>query len=533
MVTAACLFMRQADQRIKKVVIVGGGSAGWITAGLLAARHPSTGPGSVEVMVIESPDVSTIGVGEGTWPTMRGTLQKIGIDEEAFIRRCQASLKQGTRFNGWVTGALDDVYYHPFSVPAGYPSAEVVPTWQARHDAISFAQAVTPQARVCDHGLSPKRADMPAYAHVLNYGYHLDAGQFAEMLKEHCTQQLGVCHLLDHVTGIRGSPDENIQGLVMAQSGLVEADLFIDCTGQAAMLIEGHYGIGLSLQDHVLFNNRAWASQVPYREPTGEIQSQTNATAQEAGWVWDIGLATRRGIGYVYSSEHVNDDEALETLWRYLHAQDNVELRDVQPRPLQFTPGYRQQFWHKNCVAVGMSAGFIEPLEASALVMIELAADLIAEDLPATHETMSLVARRFNDTFTYRWERIIDFLKLHYVLSRRNDSQYWVDHRDANSMSDRLRDLLTLWQHQIPSPRDFPQIHEIFSAASYQYVLYGMGFKTQARHRNDGDQQAELAERLIRETAKHTRQLVSDLPSNRAFQQVLLAAGAPKRASIA
>lgn len=514
-------FMRQAEKKVSHIIIVGGGSAGWITAGLLASRYHPAAVSGVQVTVIESPDVKTIGVGEGSWPTMRATLRKIGINESEFIARCAVSLKQGTRFHGWVNGRSDDVYYHPFSVPVGFPHTEVVPFWQEQKDKISFAHAVTAQASVCDHGQGPKQATTPDYAHVLNYGYHLDAGQFAEMLKAHCVEKLGVHHILDHVVEVKGARDENIQGLVLATQGPIEADLYIDCTGQAAMLIEGHYGVELEAQDHVLFNDRAWAAQVPYDRSNGFIQSQTNSTAQEAGWIWDIALTTRRGIGYVYSSKHSDDERALETLWQYLRAQQGVDLGEVQPRPLAFEPGYRKAFWRHNCVAVGMSAGFIEPLEASALVMIELAANQIAEELPATHDLMPVVAERFNQAFSYRWGRIIDFLKLHYILSQRRDTPYWVDHRNPASMPDRLSHLMALWQHQVPGPRDFPQIDEIFSAASYQYVLYGMGFETQVRPRGDVSARRETAHQAFRDVSKLTQQLMAELPDNRLFQQQL------------
>ena len=500
---------------IRNIVVVGGGSAGWLTAGLLASAYPAAAEGGVSVTLIESPDVSTIGVGEGTWPTMRATLRRIGLSESEFLSTCSASLKQGTRFRGWVTGASDDVYYHPFSVPAGYPATTLVPFWQEHRDRVSFANAVSPQARVCDRRLAPKQAATPEYAHVVNYGYHLDAGKFAELLKKHCTEKLKVRHLIDHVTGIEGSPDEDIRALETARSGLIEGDLFIDCTGQAALLLGRHYRIGYVDKDHVLFNDRALAAQIPYAEATSPIESQTNSTARNGGWVWDIGLSSRRGIGYVYSSRHSSDEQALAVLRDYLRAQTPVDPETVEPRQLKFRPGYRERFWHRNCVAVGMSAGFIEPLEASALVMIELAAGMIADELPATRASMDISAERFNDSFRYRWERIIDFLKLHYVLSRRDDSQYWRDNRDPDSIPERLQHLLALWQHQVPGPRDFPRIDEIFSAASYQYVLYGMGFATHARQRANFDAERAQAYRQFQEVERLSRRLLGQLPDNR------------------
>lgn len=503
-----------------RVVIVGGGSAGWITAGLLASRQGTAVGGDLDVTLIESPDVRTIGVGEGTWPTMRATLRQIGISESAFIEHCSAAFKQGTRFAGWVTGDADDVYYHPFSAPAGYPRFDVVPHWQKRRDEVSFVDAVTPQGKACDLALAPKDAGAPEYAALLNYGYHLDAGKFAELLQLHCTEQLGVRHVRDHVTGVRGTPEEDIQGLETKENGCLEADLFVDCTGMASLLLGQHYGVPFIDRSDVLFNDRALAVQVPYAAPDAPVASQTISTAQDAGWIWDIGLTSRRGVGYTYSSRHCDSDSATQTLRAYLRRTGAPDPDAVSPREIVFQSGHRERFWHRNCVAVGLSAGFLEPLEASALVLIELSAGMIAERLPADRESMDLVAGRFNETFRYRWDRIIEFLKLHYVLSRRTGSAYWDDHRDPATIPERLQELLILWRHHFPRPNDFDRMDEVFSAASYQYVLYGMGFETRGRQPIAG--QEDEARQLFRTNQAQVRELLHRLPDHRA----LLANGA-------
>ena len=185
------------------------------------------------------------------------------------------------------------------------------------------------------------------------------------------------------------------------------------------------------------------------------------------------------------------------------------------PRKIGFRPGHREKFWHRNCVAVGMSAGFLEPLEASALVLVELAAKMISEELPANRGVMDIVAKRYNEKFLYRWDRIIDFLKLHYVLSKRSDSEYWKDNRRDESIPESLRELLELWQYHVPGQRDFPQNEEVFSAASYQYVLYGMGFETHARASSRQSENAEKAQQLFVENIKKANQIVANLPDNR------------------
>ena len=503
------------NDSIKRIIIVGGGSAGWLSAGLLASEHIARSGRDVSVTLIESPDVKTIGVGEGTWPTMRSTLQKIGLSETEFLTACCASFKQGTKFVGWVTGEQDDTYYHPFTVPAGYASLNLVPFWQTRRDSISFVDAVSVQGRVCDHDLAPKQATTPEYAAVVNYAYHLDAGKFAELLQRHCTEKLGVRHVLDHVTAINGVQGGDIESLSTAGSGDIEGDLFIDCTGMASMLLGKHFGIGYRDRSHVLFNDSALALQVPYADQGGPIASQTISTAQSAGWIWDIALTTRRGIGYTYSSRHTTDDAAEAELRAYVERLPGMETGSLSPRKITFRPGHREKFWHRNCVAVGMAAGFLEPLEASALVLVELAGKMISEELPVSRTVMDIVAKRYNDVFLYRWDRIIDFLKLHYVLSKRSDSDYWVDNRDPETIPESLQQLLRLWRYQPPWHNDFAQREEIFSSASYQYVLYGMGFESAARQSAPDSSRAGEAERLFAENSQAADKVVANLPGNR------------------
>ncbi len=483
---------------IEHIVIVGGGSAGWLSAGVIAAEHPH-----LSVTLIESPDVAPIGVGEGTWPTMRDTLRKIGVSESDFFRECDAAFKQGSKFSGWVTGQADDYYFHPFVLPQGYGEANLAARWQARHPGVPFADLVSFQPHLCAHGKAPKQAGTPEYAAVANYGYHLDAGKFGLFLRKHCIDKLGVRFIADHVTSIDSHENGDIASLQTRHNGALAGDLFIDCTGMQSLLLGKHFGVEFLSQKHVLFNDSALAIQIPYPQEDSPIASQTTSTAQSAGWIWDIGLPTRRGIGHVYSSAHTSDEAAELALRKYIGQGDIAT-----PRKLSFQPGYRRQFWHRNCVAIGLSAGFIEPLEASALALVELSAAMVSDEMPATRAVMEIVARRFNEAFTYRWERVIDFLKLHYVLSKRTDSDYWMDNR---ATPERLDELLTLWRHRPPSRTDFGRIDEVFPSASYQYVLYGMGFRTEHIAGN----KAEQADGYFREAAALTAKMLGALPANR------------------
>ena len=500
---------------VKRIVVVGGGAAGWITAGLVAAEHNAASKSGVHVTLIESPDVGPIGVGEGTWPTMRSTLATLGIRETDFVRECDASFKQGTRFDRWCAGTTGDVYYHPFTLPNGYMQTNLVDSWLAAGAGVPFADAVSAQSHLCARGLAPKQAATPEYAAVVNYGYHLDAGKFATLLQKYCTQSLGVRHILDHVTGVNSEEDGNIASLDCKAHGRIEGDLFVDCTGFASLLLGKHFGVPFVSRKHNLFIDTALAAQVPYADENAPIDSQTISTAQSSGWIWDIGLSSRRGVGYVFSSAHTSDADAERELRAYLAPSLGDDAESVSLRRIPINPGHRSEFWHKNCVAVGMASGVLEPLEASALVMVELSAKMISEQLPATLETMPIVAKRFNETFTYRWDRIIDFLKLHYVLTGRTDADFWVDNRDERSVPDSLAEGLALWRHRVPWHADFPQVDEVFSSASYQYVLYGMGFLTEAGTTTRRRADAAETERLFAEVATKTRQMVAGLPTNR------------------
>jgi len=495
---------------IREIVVVGGGTAGWLTAGTIAARHQGRMKSGFKVTLVESPDIKIIGVGEGTWPTLRTTLEKMGVSETDLFRHCDAAFKQGARFARWTTGEEDDGYYHPLMLPQGFHQVNMVPHWLAKDGGRSFCDYVTPQGALCDDGLAPKTITTPEYQAVANYAYHLDAGKFAPFLQKHCTEKLGVHHVLADVAKVNQADNGDITSLSLKQGGELKGDLFVDCTGFSCLLLGKTLGIPFKDCSDILFCDTALALQIPYATPDDPMASHTISTAHSAGWTWDIGLPARRGVGYVYSSRHISEDEATEELLRYIGPQ----AKGLTPRKIPIRGGYRETCWKNNCVAVGLAAGFLEPLESSAIVLVELSAKLIAEQMPANREVMDIVARRFNEVSQYRWGRIIDFLKLHYVLTKRPE-KFWQDNTDPATVPDRLQDLLKLWKHQPPWFLDeFDRLEEVFPAASYQYVLYGMGFRT-AVDPNDNEPTEDLAQQQAGENAAMTRKLRSQLPRNR------------------
>lgn len=505
--------MSALEQPVKRVLIAGGGTAGWITAGVLAARYPRRGPEGIEITLLESPARPPIGVGEGTWPTLRTTLQQIGISETDLLRQCDASFKQGSQFNGWMDGDERHGYLHPFTAPAALPGEMLAPHWIEDPPA-AFAEAVCYQSAPALQGCAPKLITTPEYAGLANYAYHLDAGKFAGLLKEHCTARLGVRHVLDEIIDVESAEDGDIRRLRTRAGAALEADLYVDCTGLASRLIGQHFGRTLLSRRDVLFVDRAWATQAPHADEAAPIASLTLSTARRAGWIWDIALPHRRGIGHAYASGYLSDEAALEELRDYLRAR-GLLADTLAFRRLEINPGFREEFWVRNCVAVGLSAGFLEPLEASAIVMVELSAQMIANLLPRARAAMHHAGTVFNRAFRYRWERVVEFLKLHYALSRRDDSDFWRDNRRPGSLPEELAERLAYWRSQCPGQDEFLHREEVFSAASYQYVLYGMGFETAPAPWVLNEHARALAREQLAATSRRARELCAQLPSNR------------------
>lgn len=495
---------------VKHVVILGGGTAGWISAGLIASKLMPANQ-KTSVTLIESKNIAAIGVGEGTWPTMRSTLKKIGISETDLITECDATFKQASKFVDWVNGFENDYYYHPFNSTKGYPHINLAPYWQSENvSQNSFSNAVSCQQALCEKGLAPKYLTTAEYKDIANYGYHIDAAKFSTLLKKHCVSKLAIQHIEDDVVGVNKNAQGAIHSLTTKENGQISGDLFIDCSGFSSTLLGKAMQVPFISKQEQLFTDSALVVQVPYREVDSPIPCYTQSTAKQSGWIWDIGLSTRRGVGYVYSSKYASDEQAEKTLRNYL----GPEANHLKTRKIEFKVGHREVFWRKNCVAVGLSAGFLEPLEASALMFVETSAAMIADQFPACTKVMEQTAERFNQAFLHRWNGVIDFLKLHYVLSKRTEP-FWTDNRRAESISKTLQSQLALWEFQAPSDYDFPSQFDVFRAPSYQYVLYGMGYKTNFSSSEYLLNEGEKATRAFNLKAKEQTNLCTNLPMHR------------------
>lgn len=498
-------------QRRRSILIVGGGTAGWLTAAYLAKALRVDEQAHLTITVLESPEIGIVGVGEATFPTIRNTLRFLGIDEARFIRETSATFKQGIRFVDWAEnpkGERHHSYFHPFEAPFSTDGTSLAPYWLLQNEAgrAPFAEAVTIQARVADAQRAPKRPHESDFSGPLNYAYHFDAAKLAGVLAERA-RELGVRHLQGALSEVVLDETGAIEHLVCPQHGDLTADLYVDCTGFRAELIGKALGSPFKSCKPILFTDRAMACRAPYDRPDAPIQSYTVATAHEAGWIWDIALAGARGVGCVYSSDHMDDDRAEAVLRDYLGGAE------IQTRKLSFDAGYREKQWIRNCVAVGLSAGFLEPLESTGVVLIEAAVAMIAEFFPHSGP-VDAPAKRFNDLMTARFDNIIVFLKLHYALSRRTEP-FWRDNTDPASIPERLAELLEQWRWRPPSRFDFILDLETFAFFNYQYILYGMGFQTDLTGGAAEFPDVAGAARLFAKIRGFADRATLDLPSHR------------------
>jgi len=496
------------NQLIKHIVIVGGGTAGWLTAAILASDRSVKS--LLKISLVEDPNEPPIGVGEGTWPSMRSTLKNIGISETEFIKCCNVSFKQGTQFISWLHGK-NEKYFHPFSYPVGYPNINI-----ARYlKPDNFAQLVCEQEFLCRNNLSAKQITTPEYGYIANYGYHLDSVKFSQFLKEFCLKNFGISHYLGKVKNIINNKFDDIE-YIETNDHKIKGDLFIDCTGLSSLLIGKHYNIPLQKQSHFLFNDRVLAVQVPFGEDD-TISSTTISTAQSAGWIWDIHLPNRRGIGYVHSSAFISLEQAYRELTQYLAKTLKLEqIEKLSVRNLNLNPGYRTKCWYQNCIAIGLSGGFVEPLEASSLVLVELAAQFLSSNMPNNRLMASVISQKFNQYINHQWSLIIAFLKLHYVLNQRTNSPYWNEHKKKETIPESLREQLNLWKYQPPWHLDQKSSHDLFPPVSFQYILYGMNFQhqpinTQYFKQNELNQ----VKHLLLQVKDKTHQMAQALPTNR------------------
>ena len=446
-----------------------------------------------------------IGVGEATVPTLVNTLRQLGVGEHEFLRATDATFKQGIKFIGW-TAEAGHSYYHVFDRHQAADHQMSGLRWATSARSIPFAYYVSPQPALCDLNKAPRRVWDPEYCGAFLYAYHLDAERFADYLRD-LGRARGIAHVVDDAVDVSlRSPD--LIARVRGRNGSeIAADYFIDCTGFARVLASRLSGFEFVPFGEWLICDRAVALQVPYTQdrPAG-IVPFTKATAMSAGWAWDIGLQSRRGTGYVYSSRHISDDDAE----RELRTKEGPGAVGLDARRLKFNLGRLARPWVGNCVAIGLSGGFIEPMESTGIYLIEYAARTFCELLPLFGNSQ-LLSERFNQLMAEQYAEVLDFINIHYVLSDRSDTPFWRDASSTERITKSNEARLELWMEKMISPSDLPNAQQLFGYQNYEYCVYGLGCAPPALHNSDA------AIRPVPPVTRAVEQLSRLLPTQRDY----------------
>lgn len=487
---------------MRRVLIVGGGSAGWMTAAYLNGALNSRGQNpTVEITLLESPDIPRISVGEATVPSIGHLLSVIGINEMDFMKAANATFKQSIRYQNWLHND-QSYYHHPFSRYRVKPIDRTGRAWLNSDRSIPFMETVSAQPVICDMARAPVmlgRWDMGA---PLTYAFHMNAQKFADYLREF-SKARGVTHISANMTSVSLTDTGFIDTVATDTGETLKADLYVDCTGFRAKLIGEALGVGYEDYSNWLFCDQALVARIPYTDYyPGFVRPYTTATALNAGWTWDIPMQDQRSVGYVHSSRYTDADSAEKELRAY----EGGHGETLDPRLIKFHVGQRNKAWEKNCIAIGLSGGFIEPLESTGLYLSDLGAVMLAEHFPYSDDSMEAMSFRFNRIVSNRYFEILDFINMHYCLTRRTDTEFWRDVQKPEHITDRLKAKFEYWKLKPPSASDFEdQFLPTFSAGmqpaaantsgdtrqaidtaglwnheSYEAIMYGMHFCGQA-----------------------------------------------------
>jgi 2-polyprenyl-6-methoxyphenol hydroxylase-like FAD-dependent oxidoreductase len=467
---------------VRHVCVVGGGTAGWMTALLLA--RTSYGP-RLKVTVLESPQVGIVGVGEGSTPWLRGFFDSVDIEESEWMPVCNATYKNGVTFADWSTKPGCESYFHPFaSMLDNMTMGHFLHNVHARLDGVDVdahpdRYFIAAELARTDKGPKP----VHQFPFDVWYGYHFDSVLLGQFLGRKCVER-GVRHLERHVTQVLLDERGDIDRLQLEGGDALEADFFVDCTGFASLLIGKALHTPFQSFSENLFNDAAVAMPTPLSGPIG---SRTVSTALKHGWTWKIPLTNRHGNGYVYSTAHCSADQAETELRAHLGLLD----ADVKPVHLKMRVGSMARHWNRNCVAIGLSQGFIEPLEATALLLVQRTAMALVEALEGG-DLGEATQARFNAAMHKHFEGTRDFIVAHYKTNSRTDTDYWRANAANTRLSDPLRELLGTWLARQPLVGGLQKgrFGYGFSTMSWYALLAGVGVFPEEDLRPAGPAQA-------------------------------------------
>ena len=480
---------------VKKVVIAGGGTAGWVAAAALIKQLGKL----IDVVLIESDQIGTVGVGEATIPPMRVFHSLLGIDEQEFMRETEAVFKLGIKFRNW--GQLGDEYIHPFGTTGqGSFLADFQHFWL-------HGKSKGINAEFGDYSLEIQAAKANKFAtsknNTINFAYHLDATRYAQFLRKF-SEKLGVKRIEGKIQQVQQHSDGDIKALLLESGEVVVGDLFIDCTGFHGLLIDKTLKVPYEDWTHWLPCDGAIAIQTESVEPP---KPYVTCTAHGAGWQWHIPLQHRVGNGNVFCSQFMSDDQAIE------YITNNVKGKIItKPRVIKYKTGRRKVFWDRNCIALGLSSGFVEPLESTSIYMFMNGIVRLMKMFPFNGVTQTSIDE-YNQQSIAELENIRDFIILHYHATSREDSEFW---RYCKYMS--VPDSLS---HRIEMFRDnalaFQGERELFRLESWTHVMLGQGIMPKNYHsvfKTMSDE--ELVSHLANIRNKIT-ETVAKLPSHHEF----------------
>lgn len=465
---------------IHSVVIVGGGTAGWMTASYLKAAFADR----IDVTLVESAAVSRIGVGEATFSTIRHFFDYLGLDEADWLPKCAGGYKLGIRFENWHGNG--EYFYHPFERLRVVDGFSLADWWLAIGDhSRPMDRQVFLTSALCEAKRSPRMMDGSLFVSGLDgslgkstlaeqraqfpYAYHFDADQVAAYLRSYATER-GVRHVVDNVQEVLQDQRGWISGVRTAEHGVLMGDLFVDCTGFRGILINKTLGTKFESFEDVLPNNRAVALRVP-RETETDMAPYTTARAMSAGWMWTIPLFRRNGNGYVYSDQFITPEEAEREL-REAVAPDRD---DLEANHIRMRIGRNERSWVKNCVAVGLSSAFVEPLESTGIFFIQHAIEQLVKHFPDKTFDPALI-EAYNRRINRAIDGVKEFLVLHYKASSRADTPYWKESK-VRAMPEPLAERLKLAETQLFDEETiYPHYHG-FESYSWNSMIIGLGYR--------------------------------------------------------
>jgi len=483
------------NNSVKKVVIAGGGTAGWVAAAALSKQLGKL----LDVVLVESDQIGTVGVGEATIPPMRTFHSLLGIDEQEFMRATNAVFKLGISFKNW--GQIGDEYIHPFgSTGQGSYLADFQHFWL-------HGKSKGIHAEFGEYSLEVQAAKANKFAISkkgnINYAYHLDATRYAQFLRQF-SEKHGAKRIEGKIQQVQQHPDGDIKALLLESGEVIDGDLFIDCTGFTGLLIDKTLKTPYEDWSHWLPCNSAIAIQTESVEPA---KPYVTCTAHHAGWQWHIPLQHRVGNGNVFCNDFMSDDQAKQ------HLLNNVNGKVLtEPRVIKYKTGRRKVFWNRNCVALGLSSGFVEPLESTSIYMFMIGIVRLMKMFPFHGVTQSSIDE-YNQQSIAELENIRDFIILHYHATAREDSEFW---RYCKNMSvpDSLSHRLELFKE---NGFAFPREPELFRLDSWLHVMLGQGLKPRNHHSIFQTMSDEELVKHLTNTRNTIADAVSKLPNHQEF----------------